>query len=67
LHHLALAQCRHTGNRFEQARAHDGLGVAHLALDDAGQAREHWLDALAIYDELGVPETATVRARLAAL
>ncbi|HZM79021.1 MAG TPA: tetratricopeptide repeat protein, partial [Candidatus Limnocylindrales bacterium] len=67
LHHLALAQCRHTGNRYEQARAHDGLGVAHLALDDAGQAREHWLDALAIYDELGVPETAGVRTHLAAL
>ena len=65
LHHLALAQCRHTGNRYEQARAHDGLGVAHLALEDASQAREHWLDALAIYDELGVPETARVRTRLA--
>lgn len=67
LHHLALAQCRHTGNRYEQARAHDGLGVAHLALGDAGQAREHWLDALAIYYELGVPETATVQTRLSAL
>lgn len=66
-HHLALAQSRHAGNRYEQARAHDGLGVAHLALDDTDQAREHWLDALVLYDELGVPEATGVRAQLAAL
>ncbi len=64
LHHLALAQCHDTGNRYEQGRAHDGLGAAHLALDDPDQAREHWLDAYAIYHELGVPEAAEVKARL---
>jgi tetratricopeptide (TPR) repeat protein len=66
-HELALAQCRRTGNRYEQARAHDGLGTAHRELDDADQAREHLLDALTIYDELGVPEATDIRARLADL
>jgi tetratricopeptide (TPR) repeat protein len=65
-HDQALALCRRTGNRFEQARAHDGLGAAHHELGDADQAREHWLAALTRYDELGVPEAAEIRARLAA-
>ena len=63
-HELALAQCRRTGNRYEQARAHDGLGTAHHDLD---QVREHWVNALALYEELGVPEATEIRARLTEL
>ncbi|NUP68796.1 MAG: hypothetical protein HOW71_42240, partial [Nonomuraea sp.] len=53
-----------TRNRPEQARAHDGLARAHLALGRAGQAREHARLALDLYEELGVPEAEEVRAFL---
>jgi tetratricopeptide (TPR) repeat protein len=55
------------GQRHEQARADRGLGHAHHDLGDAGRAREQWRQALALYEELGVPEAGGVRASLAAL
>ena len=54
------------GQRHEQARADCGLGHAHHDLGDAEQAREQWRQALALYEELGVPEADDVRTHLAA-
>ena len=65
-HRAALALASRTGDRYEQARARDGM--AH-ALCDTGQpeaAYEHWRRALAIYSALGVPEADHVRANLVA-
>jgi hypothetical protein len=55
------------GDRYEQARAFDG--VARLG-HDAGrlrQARSHWQRALTICADLGVPEADDIHRRLAAL
>ena len=48
----------------EQARAHNGLGRAHHATGDPGQARSHWHAALDLYTELGAPEANHVKAQL---
>ena len=53
------------GRRHEQARADRGLGHAHHDLGDAERAREQWRQALALYEELGVPEADEVRTHLA--
>ncbi|MEV0145436.1 MULTISPECIES: BTAD domain-containing putative transcriptional regulator [unclassified Nonomuraea] len=63
-HTAALALADRTRNRPEQARAHDGLARAHLALGHAEQACEHGRLALVLYGELGVPEAEEVRAFL---
>lgn len=55
------------GHQHEQARACAGLARAHHDLGDPDQAREQWRQALALYEELGVPEADDVRARLSAL
>ncbi|MFJ6673600.1 ATP-binding protein [Actinosynnema sp. NPDC091369] len=55
------------GHQHEQARACAGLARAHQDMGDAERAREQWRQALARYDELGVPEGDEVRARLSAL
>jgi tetratricopeptide (TPR) repeat protein len=55
------------GHQHEQARACAGLARAHLDLGDHDQAREQWRQALALYEELGVPEADEVRAQLSAL
>lgn len=54
------------GQRHEQARADRGLGHAHHDLGDAERARVQWRQALALYEELGVPEANEVRTHLAA-
>ncbi|WP_214410866.1 AfsR/SARP family transcriptional regulator [Sphaerisporangium fuscum] len=63
-HTAALTLAGLTRNRPEQARAHDGLARAHLALGRPEQAREHGRAALGLYGELGVPEADEVRAFL---
>ncbi len=60
-HAAALALADLTRNRPEQARAHDGLARAHLALGHPEQACEHGRLALGLYGELGVPEAEEVR------
>jgi tetratricopeptide (TPR) repeat protein len=60
-HTCALALADHIGEKYEQARAHDGLAAAHCAAGDLGQSREHWQAALALYADLGVPEAARLR------
>ncbi len=44
--------------------AHHGLGLAHQATSDPGQARRHWQQALTLYTGLGTPEAEDVRAQL---
>ncbi|NUW39903.1 tetratricopeptide repeat protein [Nonomuraea rhodomycinica] len=63
-HTAALALADLTRHRPEQARAHDGLARAHLALGDEERAREHGRLALRLYEELGVPEAGEVRSFL---
>jgi DNA-binding SARP family transcriptional activator/Flp pilus assembly protein TadD len=65
-HAAALRLAGRAADRRQQARAHDGLGRACQAAGDAGQARRHWQQALARYAEVGAPESAVVRERLAA-
>jgi tetratricopeptide (TPR) repeat protein len=60
-HTAALALANLTRDRPEQARAHDGLARAHLALGHSEQACEHGRLALSLYGELGVPEAEEVR------
>ncbi|MDQ3275250.1 MAG: hypothetical protein M3Q39_09560 [Actinomycetota bacterium] len=55
------------GDRYEQARAHDGLAHTHHATGDPDQARHHWCEALALYTDLGVPDADDVQAYLTAL
>jgi len=64
-HAAALALADRIGDKYEQAFAHDGLGHAHHELGDQRQAARHWRRALALFAELGAPEAAPVRARLA--
>ncbi|GII25330.1 AfsR/SARP family transcriptional regulator [Planosporangium mesophilum] len=66
LHGLALARTEDVVDRYERARAHDGLGAAWEGTDPV-RAREHWEIALALFTELGVPERADVERRLADL
>ncbi|GAA2280583.1 BTAD domain-containing putative transcriptional regulator [Nonomuraea roseoviolacea subsp. roseoviolacea] len=63
-HTAALALAGAARHRPEQARAHDGLARAHLALGDEERAREHGRLALRLYEELGVPEAGEVRSFL---
>ncbi|MFI7129243.1 BTAD domain-containing putative transcriptional regulator [Nonomuraea sp. NPDC050153] len=63
-HTAALVLADQTRNRPEQARAHDGLARAHLALGRSEQACEHGRVALGLYAELDVPEAEEVRAFL---
>jgi hypothetical protein len=62
----ALALAAHTGQKYQQARAHHGLGQVSHADGDPSQARRHWQEALALFTELGTPEARQVRAQLAA-
>jgi DNA-binding SARP family transcriptional activator/tetratricopeptide (TPR) repeat protein len=66
-HAAALALADRIGDKYEQAFAHDGLGRAHHALGDQRQTARHWRRALTLFAELGAPEAAPVRARLASL
>ena len=65
-HAAALALADQMGDKYQQACAHDGLACARQASGDLGQARRHWLRALALYTDLDVPEADEVSARLAA-
>ena len=62
----ALTLAAEAADRYEQARAHDGLGCAYQAEGAMAQARRHWREALARYSDLGAPEADRVRARLSA-
>ncbi len=66
-HAAALSLARQTGDRQEQARAQNDLALACHATGLIEQARRHWQDALILLTDLGVPDAAEVRARLADL
>jgi tetratricopeptide (TPR) repeat protein len=52
------------GNRTEHAHARAVLGDALDATGDPVLAREHWLAALAAYEELGDPRAAVIRLKV---
>lgn len=54
------------GNSYQQALAEDGLGSVVRHTEGAAAARKHWQKALALFEELGVPEADVVRSRLQA-
>ncbi|MDT5016856.1 MAG: hypothetical protein QOD39_3016, partial [Mycobacterium sp.] len=59
----ALRHSTQIGDRYEMARAHAGLGHTRHP-DDPVLADKHWHTALALFDELGVPDSRELRARL---
>jgi DNA-binding SARP family transcriptional activator/Flp pilus assembly protein TadD len=62
-HEQALALAGATHNRYQQARAHDG--IAHLLWPtEPAAALSRWRQALTIYTELGVPEAQALREHL---
>ncbi len=64
---MLLTQANQTGDRYEQARAHNGLAHTHHATGELDQARYHWHQALALYTDLDVPDADEVHAHLTAL
>ncbi|WP_433270743.1 ATP-binding protein [Actinosynnema sp. CS-041913] len=66
LHHfdLALTARARIGDRWGQAEALLGMGHSHLATGDTDHADAAWHEALTIFDELGDPHAAEVRAQL---
>jgi hypothetical protein len=62
----ALGLASQIGGKYQQARAHNGLGHAFHATGDPGQAHRHWQEALALYTDLGGPEVTQIRAQLIA-
>jgi len=61
----ALDLATQTGDRYQQARAHDILARTYHATNEADEARRHWTPALTLFARLGAPEAGDVRARLA--
>jgi hypothetical protein len=59
----ALAISSEVDDRFEQARAHEGLARLHDTGDE-GRARQHRNEALAIYTAMGSARADDVRAML---
>jgi tetratricopeptide (TPR) repeat protein len=57
----ALAISVEHGNRYEQARAHAGVGHALHALGDLDQGRRSWRQALDLYVRLDAPEADALR------
>jgi DNA-binding SARP family transcriptional activator/Flp pilus assembly protein TadD len=64
LHRVALGLAEGGGDRYQQARAHEGIAAAAEGTDPEA-AREHLARALRLYSELGVPERVPVERRLA--
>ncbi|UCM90592.1 tetratricopeptide repeat protein [Streptomyces marincola] len=63
----AAARAHELGDRYERARAHDGLGHCLLAAGDERAARGEWARAHALFTELGTPEADAVAQRLGPL
>ncbi|GIJ21779.1 AfsR/SARP family transcriptional regulator [Micromonospora lutea] len=61
-----LLDATRINHRYEQARALDGIARC-LRPTDAAAARSHWARALALFEQLDVPEQETVRQSLAEL
>jgi DNA-binding SARP family transcriptional activator/tetratricopeptide (TPR) repeat protein len=65
-HDLALDLSTPGIDRYQEARALDGIAGTCQCRGDVADARRFWLRALAIYEEMDVPEADDVRARLTA-
>lgn len=61
-HQQVLALAGELGFRYEQARAHPGLGSAYQALGHRDRASHHWRGALERFTRLGCPTPVEVRA-----
>ena len=59
-----LASSIRCGSRFEQARAHRGLGDLAETGGDQATAAAHWAHALSGYEALGAPQAAELRRKL---
>jgi tetratricopeptide (TPR) repeat protein len=60
----ALVWFRHTGDRQGTAIGLGYIGDAHSAAGDPAAAREAWSQALALADELGLPDTDPLRVKM---
>jgi DNA-binding SARP family transcriptional activator/Tfp pilus assembly protein PilF len=60
-HATALEVADQAEDRYEQARAHEGLATTGQADGAPDQARQHWQEALTLYTELGAPEADRIR------
>jgi hypothetical protein len=65
-HRAVLLEAKKIKLKYERARALDGI-AACLRSTDLDEARRHWLRALVLYREMGVPERAEVERELAGL
>ena len=61
----ALGLCRDHGDRLNEAQILAHLGDVRHAVGELPQAREAWLQALAIFDDIQHPDAGNVRAKLA--
>lgn len=66
-HQQALERANRIGDRFERARAHDGIAECYHRLGDLENARVQWQLALGIYTTLGTPEVRSISAKLRSL
>ncbi|MGH3940534.1 MAG: hypothetical protein ACRDTG_18225 [Pseudonocardiaceae bacterium] len=62
-----LALATQIGDRYEQARAHDGLAHTYHATGDTPRARRHGRQAVDLFSDLDVPEAQDARVHLAML
>lgn len=63
-HNGALEQARSVDDRYEAARALDGLATIMQQVGRTPKATEYWTRALNLYSDLGVPEAGQVRATM---
>jgi tetratricopeptide (TPR) repeat protein len=60
----AHARAEQLGDRYQQARALDGLALLGQDDGDRQGSRQRWRQAMTMYDDLGVPEAEEIRRRL---
>jgi hypothetical protein len=61
---MALGLAGQIHDKYEQARAHNGLARGYHATGDLAQARCHWQQALALCADLGTPDAEHIRDQL---
>ena len=61
----AIELLRDVGDRYNEADTLTNLGDTHASAGETGAARDAWLRALSILDNLDHPDADEVRARLA--
>src|SRR5262249_42183974 len=64
-HREAFALCVHLGERLTQGECLREIGSARYALGEPHRAGADWRQALAIFEELDVPDAEEVKALLA--